>query len=145
MKLIFETTLWLLIIFVFVTVHFIIIERLNKSPRHWLSWLVCFGLACVVSQMVYDELTLQIINVIYLGLLYWILFPLLLNTFRKKPLLYIGGNELRWRDNNPSALVVFLQGGSWLDHLERSVGSPAATLQLKIIVWALSLACLILI
>lgn len=79
MNLLFETTLWLLIIFVFVTVHFVIIERLNKSPKHFLSWLICFGLACAISQVVFDFMTLQIINVIYLGLLYWILFPLLLN------------------------------------------------------------------
>lgn len=145
MNLLFETTLWLLIIFVFVTVHFVIIERHNKSPRHFISWLVCFISACVISQVVYDELTLQIINVIYLGLLYWILFPLLLNTFRKKELLYIGNDEFKWEGNDRYGKVVLQENGSWLDALERSIGSPAFTLGLKIIICALSLVCLTLI
>lgn len=119
MKLLDQTLYWLLIIQVFVTIHFWIIERDNKNPSHLVSWLAISILAVFCSMVLFDTWYFRIVNVIYLALVYWILFPLQLNIFRKKDLLYMGDPEN--------------EDGSWLDSLERRMKNPSMIFGLKIV------------
>lgn len=132
MNILLETLLWLLIIQVFVTIHFWIIERRNKSPRHLISWICSVALAILISIYSATGFTKQGVNALYLGFLYWILFPLQLNLFRKVDLLYIGMDEDPEED-------------SMIDKFERLFGDAKFTLELKILIFIVCLISLILI
>lgn len=114
MKLLAESIIWLFVIDLFVLVHFWIIERRGKEPNHAISFVLVFIWAAALSYTTYDEWTFRIISVIYLGLMYWVVFNLKLNIFRKKDLLHLGTKAI-------------------LDRFEASLKNPGMTLGLKIV------------
>jgi hypothetical protein len=121
MRLLHETLAWIVIINAFVVCHFYIIKVEKKSPKHLLSWSLSVLLATVLSFANYKgNLYFIIVNLIYLGLIFWILFNAQLNLFTGKPLLYLGD------DSDP-------EEDSILDRFERSMRNPGMTLGLKII------------
>lgn len=120
MNLLIETIIWLVIIQGFVAVHYIVIEVWKKNPNHPLSFVIAAALGIVLSCIIYDTLYFRVVSVIYLGLMFWILFPLELNIARKKPPLYLGDPKNK--------------KGSFLDRFERSLKNPGATLGLKIVI-----------
>lgn len=126
------TFIWLFVINTSVAIHFYYIERRRRkrSPSHIISFVVVFLLALGLSCHFYDTVTMRVVSVIYLGLLYWMVFNLGLNFFRKKPPLYLG------EDGDPDE-------DSVLDTLERSFKSPGGTLGLKFVLWVMSLFALI--
>lgn len=129
MKLFIVTLIWLLVIQFFVTLHFWIIEWKKRSPRHLVSWLILVMGATILSRFLYPDYTRGVISALYLGLLYWIVFPFQLNLFRKKDLLYIG------EDSDP-------EEDSIIDKFERYLGNARLTLGLKIFLLLLSGYCL---
>lgn len=118
MKLLAETIIWLIIIQAFVFVHYWIIEKWHKSPWHAVSFIIAAFIAWRITVIAFDTTTFRIVSMIYLGLMYWIVFPLELNHFRGKPILYLSDRGM--------------------DRIEASLKKPAATLGLKIV---LMLAC----
>lgn len=108
------TILWWAIINIFVLLHFYIIVYRNRTPWHALSFIVCLALAVYISYSAWETLTFFIISVLYMGLMYWICFPLLLNFYRLKDLLHLGT-------------------ASWFDRMEAKFRNPGMALALKIV------------
>lgn len=126
MNILIETVLWILIIQGFVIAHYFIIVKRNMSPVHWLNLLFAALTAAILSYFFLDTWGFRILNMFYLGFIYWILFPLELNKSRGKPLLYLGD------DKDP-------EEDSVIDKLERKFKNPGGTLGLKVV---LMLCCL---
>lgn len=119
MNLIQASFVWFFIIQVFLMVHFYVIEYRDKNPNHTVSFVIAFILGAALSWLMFDTLLFKLLGIPYLGLMYWILFPLLLNFFRIKPSLYQGD------PNNKK--------GSVLDRFERRFKNPGMLLGLKIV------------
>lgn len=106
--------IWYAIINIFVPIHFYIIVHRNKTPWHWLSFIFAAGLGIYISYVAWDTLTFFIVSIFYLGFMFWILFPLLLNFYRLKEPLHLGTK-------------------SWFDRMEAKMKNPGMTLGMKII------------
>lgn len=117
MQLLATTILWTLIIYIFVTIHFLIIEHRKKTPNHAISFAIALGLGIWISYALYSSLTMFLTCVLYLGLEFWMLFNLLLNFFRQKDDILHLGKE------------------SWFDRMEARMKNPGATLALKFVLW----------
>jgi hypothetical protein len=77
--------------------------------------MVCVFLAWFLTAIYHEHPTFMFYtNMLYLGFMYWILFDIELNYFRKKPLLYNGRASI-------------------IDRFEESFRNPGALLGLKII------------
>lgn len=119
MNLIQASFVWFFIIQVFLMVHFYIIEYKDKNPNHTVSFVIAFILGSALSWVMFDTILFKLLGIPYLGLMYWILFPMQQNFFMMKPLLYQGD------PNNKK--------GSKLDRFERRFKNPGALLGLKIV------------
>lgn len=114
MKLLILTLVWLAVIWLFRTVHRYIIVEKRKSPYHGVSAACVLALAVLFSCLTYQDWFFRSVCVLFLCLMYWILFPILLNKATGKPLLHLGQASI-------------------LDRIEKRFKNPAATLGLKIV------------
>lgn len=91
MNILIETVLWILIIQGFVIVHYFVIVKKNMSPVHFINLTIAFTLAIVITYFLhFDTWWFRILNMIYLGLIYWILFAIELNKSRNLKWDYLG-------------------------------------------------------
>lgn len=109
-----STMIWIIVIQLFVLAHYLIIEKWKKTPWHAVSFILAAAIAYLITGQIYTERTFRVISMIYLGFMYWVIFPLELNIFRKKPPLHLGEASI-------------------LDRIEKSIKNPVGTLGLKII------------
>jgi hypothetical protein len=105
MRIFLEVIIWLVITKIFIDVHYHIIVRKKQTPNHAQSFLICLILACVLTGLTfYKELNewnyIVLLNIPYLGFIYWLLFNIGLNLMRKKELLYVGKDSVLDRFEN---------------------------------------------
>lgn len=121
MKVLISTLTWLAVVQGFVLINYQIIEKDKRIPLHGLHFWIAVLWALALSAVIYKEQGVMIcVNVLYLGLMQWIIFPLELNYFRHKPLLYLGTD-------------------SKLDRIEAKFKNPGGTLMLKIVLLVMCL------